>query len=98
MHTVELLELATAAAKQLGFKIREEWLDGSGGGDCLIRGQKWLFLDLSQSHDDQLDIVLEALRRDPDRHQIPLQSAVKRLLNEAPAAAAPQPTQLNRAG
>lgn len=62
MHTVDLLEQALQAAQRLGYKIRQEWLGGSGGGGCQIHGQKWIFLDLAQSPQDQLDQVAEALR------------------------------------
>src|SRR5690348_4441935 len=34
MHTADLLDHALRAAEQLGYKIRQEWLSGSGGGDC----------------------------------------------------------------
>jgi len=65
MHTVEMLEAALALAGQIGYRIREEWLDGRGGGGCEIQGQKWIFLDLALSADEQLEAVLDALRTDP---------------------------------
>ena len=65
MHTVEALEAALALAKQVDYRIREEWLDGRGGGGCEIRGQKWIFLDLALGPEEQLDQVLDALRNDP---------------------------------
>ena len=64
MHTVERLDAALEVARQLGYKIREEWLDGVDGGSCEIRGQKWLFLDPQASVSDQFDSVVEALRSD----------------------------------
>ncbi len=60
MHTVELLEEALALAARQGFKIRQEWLGGTGGG-CEIKGQKWIFVDLSLNPVEQLDQVLSAL-------------------------------------
>jgi len=65
VHTVELLEQATAIAQSLGFKIRQEWLDGAGGGHCQLGGQKWIFLDLSQDAAEHLDQVLAALAAEP---------------------------------
>jgi len=65
MHTVEMLEAALTLAGQIGYRIREEWLDGRGGGGCEIQGQKWVFLDLALSADEQLEAVLDALRADP---------------------------------
>jgi hypothetical protein len=62
MHTVELLEEAVRAAKWLGYEVRQDWLGGDGGGHCLVRGRKWLLLDVAQSADEQLDVVADALR------------------------------------
>ena len=47
MHTVELLEYALETARAIGFQIREVWLGGTGGGACVLKGQKWIFLDVS---------------------------------------------------
>lgn len=65
MHVVDALEDSLCLAKQIGYRIRQEWLGGSGGGGCEIRGQKCLFLDLSLGPDDQLDQVLDTLKHDP---------------------------------
>jgi hypothetical protein len=65
MHTVELLQEALDAAKQLGYEVRQDWLAGNGGGHCLVRGRKWLLLDLSQSAAEQLAIVTDALSSEP---------------------------------
>jgi hypothetical protein len=62
MHTVELLEEAVQAARRLGYEVRQDWLGGDGGGHCLVRGRKWLLLDVAQSADEQLTVVAEALR------------------------------------
>ena len=66
MLTVELLEQALELARRNGYKIRQEWLDGSPGGACIIRGQKWLFLDPTRSQRDLLSDVLDALWADPE--------------------------------
>ena len=62
MHTVELLNEAVRAAKRLGYEVRQDWLGGDGGGHCLVRGRKWLLLDVAQSADEQLEVVADALR------------------------------------
>jgi hypothetical protein len=62
MHTVEMLDEAVQAARRLGYEVRQDWLGGNGGGHCLVRGRKWLLLDIAQTADEQLDVVAEALR------------------------------------
>ncbi len=65
MHTVELLQEALDAASRLGFEVRQDWLGGNGGGHCLVRGRKWILLDLAQTVDEQLNVLAEALRSEP---------------------------------
>ena len=62
MHTVEMLQEALDTARRLGYEVRQDWLGGNGGGHCLVRGRKWLLLDVAQSPDEQLDVVSDALR------------------------------------
>ena len=62
MHTVELLKEAVETARRLGYEVRQDWLGGNGGGHCLVRGRKWLLLDLAQSPEEQLTVVADALR------------------------------------
>lgn len=63
MHRVEKLEKLLAQAAQAGLAIRHEWLAGRGGGLCELRGQSYLFVDLSLSVAEQLAQVSEALER-----------------------------------
>ncbi len=65
MNIVARLEKGIIAVQNLGYSVRQEWLDGEGGGVCILRGEKILFLDLSQDINEQLDVVLEILRKDP---------------------------------
>jgi hypothetical protein len=65
MHTVELLSYALNLAEQLGYAVRQEWIDGNSGGGCVLRGRKLLFVDLAAPPSDQLDIVLSVLRSEP---------------------------------
>lgn len=62
MHTVAMLKEALDTARRMGYEVRQDWLGGDGGGHCLVRGRKWLLLDVAQSADEQLDIVADALR------------------------------------
>ncbi|MBI1247320.1 hypothetical protein GC197_05675 [bacterium] len=86
MHTLDLLDQAIATAKELGYQIRREWLDGQGGGVCEIAGKRWIFIDLSLSSMEQLDQVLEALKTDPALEQIPFPSQLGQLLGRRRAA------------
>ncbi|MEK6235749.1 MAG: hypothetical protein N2C14_13660 [Planctomycetales bacterium] len=72
MHTVDLLDHALRIAGKLGYDLRQEWLDGNGGGGCRYKDQKWLFLDLAQSPDEQLDVVLDVLRGEPTLAELPV--------------------------
>jgi hypothetical protein len=65
MHTVVLLAHAVNLAERLGYEVRQEWLEGHDGGRCELRGRKFLFIDLSQSPQEQFDVVLRALRGEP---------------------------------
>jgi hypothetical protein len=86
MHTVELLQEALNTARQLGFDVRQDWLGGNGGGHCLVRGRKWLLLDLAQTPADQLDVVAEALRSESDTIRLDLSPELSQRI-ELPRAA-----------
>jgi hypothetical protein len=80
MHTVELLEQALDAAGRLGYAVRHEWLNGLSGGGCVLRGRKVLFVDLALGPEDQLDQVLDTLRRDPGSGSLPMPQTLGELL------------------
>ena len=80
MHSVDLLEEAIRVARAIGYVVREEWLDGAGGGDCEIRGRKHLFLDLSLGVHERLQCVLNVLQREPAVRQLNVTEALARLL------------------
>lgn len=85
MHTAQLLSLAVHVVRGLGYDVREEPLEGAGGGHCIIRGRKWLLLDLAQSQQDQLNDALDALRNEPqlDRRDLPPELAERLQLEKA---------------
>jgi hypothetical protein len=76
MNTAQLLSQAIDAARRLGYEIREDALEGAGGGHCLIRGKKWLLLDMTQTYRDQLSDVLDALRVEPELGAIEMHPAL----------------------
>jgi hypothetical protein len=86
MDSVELLEEALNAAREIGFDIREEWFGGSGGGACAVRGRKILFLDLNLGPRQRLDQVLTALRSDPQTAEIMMTTMLRRVLESRDAA------------
>lgn len=61
MNTIERLRAALDAARQSGYEVRTEHLDGMGGGACEVLGRKQLFVDVSQSPREQLEQVLESM-------------------------------------
>jgi hypothetical protein len=80
MHTVEILEQALDLAARLGYSIRQEWLAGSGGGGCELKGRKLFFLDLDLGSGEQLEQVLDALRREPDAAALAMPQELRELL------------------
>ncbi len=64
MSVVDLLEQTIAVAWRHGYVIRREFIGGMVGGACEFGGKKWIFVDLSVSHLDQLDQVRTALLED----------------------------------
>lgn len=59
-------------AEQLGIQIRREALGGEGGGLCVLRGQRVLFIDTLADLETRYDKTLAALAGLPeiDAHYI----------------------------
>ena len=79
MHTVEILGQALDLSARLGYKVRQECLAGCGGG-CEIKGRKILFLDLDLGPSEQLEQVLDTLRREPEAARFPMPHELRDLL------------------
>ncbi len=88
MHAAKLLALAVDAARTAGFEVREEVLDGAGGGHCVVRGKKCLLLDITQSHHEQLSDVMDALRSEPQLNRANLHPMISASLQEPLSEAA----------
>ena len=86
MHTVELLNEALQTARQLGYDVRHDWLGGNGGGHCLVRGRKWVLLDMAQTPDEQLAVVTDALRGDDSATSIKISRELRERLKIRGAA------------
>ena len=86
MHVARLLAEAMELARQLQYTIREEYLDGAGGGHCYFGGKKWLLLDITQSSEEQLSDVSDALRAETGLWRLPITPSLARLLQVTKAA------------
>ena len=86
MHAAKLLAEALELARQLQYQVREEHLEGAGGGHCYFAGKKWLLLDVTQSTEEQLADAADALRSDPAGAQHAMSPALAQLLRPARAA------------
>jgi hypothetical protein len=80
MHTVELLAEALDLCCRAGYQVRQEWLGGEGGGTCELKGRKLLFLDLDLGPSEQLEQVLDALRRDLGAVQLPMPQVLREMI------------------
>jgi hypothetical protein len=65
MHAPALLAEALKLVREFDYQIREEYLEGAGGGHCSFAGKKWLLLDVTQTPREQLADALDALRCEP---------------------------------
>ena len=86
MATANLLAEAVKLARKTGYQIREDCLDGAGGGHCQIHGGKWLLLDVTQSLEEQLSDTVDALRVDPQVWQFKPSPDLAKLLEVRRAA------------
>jgi hypothetical protein len=80
MHTVNMLESCLELAKKLDYEVRQDWLGGEGGGSCVLRGRKILFLDLALDPAEQLELVVDTLRGEPQALNSSLPDPVRKLL------------------
>ena len=76
MHTAQLLAQAIDTARRLGYEVREDALEGAGGGHYLMRGKRCLMIDMTQSYREQLGDVLDALRAAPSLSSIDVHPAL----------------------
>lgn len=65
MHELNIkkqLQSFITLAKDSGFEIRHELLDGIGSSICEVRGRKCLFLDVSCGPAEQLESIKATLQ------------------------------------
>jgi Spy/CpxP family protein refolding chaperone len=80
MNTTTMLAEALQLARECQYQIREEDLEGAGGGHCSFSGKKWLLLDITQSAQQQLEDALDALRCEPRLRQHSISEPMATLL------------------
>ena len=85
MHTVELLDEAVRLASRLGYQVRQEWLEGGGGG-CEFGGRRWIFIDLGAAVPEQFEQVARVLRTDPSWQTTEMSQALRKTLTPRKAA------------
>jgi hypothetical protein len=83
MRTLELLDYLIELARRLGYEIREEWLDGQGGGACEIKGQKILFVDQSLPPADRVEQVARSIKGCEELARVYVLPEARALLGEA---------------
>ena len=86
MNVVALLAEAADLAKKMHYHVREEFLDGAGGGHCFFSGKKVLLLDVTQSAEEQLNDVLDALREESGVREHPVSDQLAQQLQLTKAA------------
>ena len=86
MQSVTLLAEAADLARRLDYTLREEYLDGAGGGHCFFGGKKWLLLDVAQSVDEQLSVITDALRTDDAVWRLPVSPQLAGMIRVSRAA------------
>lgn len=58
---IQRLKVRIEHARDLGFQVRNEWLDGLDSPWCELGGVRILFIDLSRNAHEQLDQVNAAI-------------------------------------
>ena len=63
--TLEQVESWLETASQLGYRVRYDHFGAGGGGVCEFGGQKWIFLDVTLSAFEHLELLEQAIPQDP---------------------------------
>ena len=63
------LDTLLSLAEEIGLTVRRESLGGDGGGLCLLRGQRVLFVDTAADLETRYDRTLAAMASLPEIEQ-----------------------------
>jgi len=80
MNEQRILEELLALLEANGVKIRNEPLDGSGGGLCTIKGEQIFFVDTQASSADSAAICAEAVSRLLDIEKLYIRPEVRHFI------------------
>ncbi len=71
------LDALLSVAEEIGLTIRREPLGGDGGGYCVLRGSRILFVDTTADLETRYDRILQALASLPEVEQRFLQPEIR---------------------
>jgi hypothetical protein len=66
MDVQSRLDILLARAEELGIEVRRASLGGEGGGLCVIKGRRVLFVDTAADPGTRYDRTVSALARVPE--------------------------------
>lgn len=81
-----LMEEATSVARQLGYDVREGWLEVFESALSHSKGKKSLTLSVTHTSHERLDCLANALRCEPMLSRIRMSQVLRRYLNPRTAA------------
>jgi hypothetical protein len=73
MDLQERMEVLLRLAGEVGLQVRREPLGGEGGGFCVLRGKRILFIDTTADTESRYETTLAALAplAELDQHYLP---------------------------
>ncbi|MCX8044653.1 MAG: hypothetical protein N3B18_11105 [Desulfobacterota bacterium] len=80
MHDEKKIQELIAVLEANGVHVREEKLEGSAGGLCMLNGRRVLFLDATAPITTRLDQCLIALQQCVDTESVYLRPWIRALL------------------
>ena len=73
MDLHERMDVLLRLAEEIGLQVRKEPLGGEGGGYCVLRGKRILFVDTTADAEARYETTLAALAplSESDQHYLP---------------------------
>lgn len=87
MHEVDKLGHLLESCRAIGIVIRDEPLGGGGGGMCVLRGQRVLFVDAEETDGGRYEKTVAALIGEPEFDEMFLPPVIRDDLERARDAA-----------